>query len=89
MVKINYTITIQDHAWWVNRQNVASISKQNVIFGFRVTIIWTINPWTMDDNTLPSEVYTSTNNMEDKEDYIFDNEANDSQQWGDNLLPYN
>jgi hypothetical protein len=43
----------------------------------------------MDENTLPSEVYTSTNNMEDEEDYIFDDEANDSHKWGDNLLPHN
>lgn len=43
----------------------------------------------MDDNTLPSEVYTSTNNMEDEKDYIFDDEANDSQQWGDNLPSHN
>lgn len=42
----------------------------------------------MDDNTQPNEVYTSTNNMEDEGDYIFDNEANDNQQWGDNLLPH-
>jgi hypothetical protein len=43
----------------------------------------------MDDNTQPSEVYTSTNNMEDEGDYIFDDETNDNQQWGDNLLPHN
>ncbi len=80
MIKINYNITIQDHAWWVNRQNVAPIILQTKYY------IWILNPWTMDDNTLTSEVYTSTNNMEDEEDYIFDDEVNDSQQWGDNLL---
>ncbi len=74
---------------WIDKMLHQSFSKQNIIFEFKATIIWILNPWTMDDNTLPSEVHTSTNNMEDEEDYIFDDEANDSQQWGDNLLPHN
>jgi hypothetical protein len=39
-----------------------SLSKQNILKGFKATRVWPLNPRAMDDKTRPSSLYTTKAN---------------------------
>jgi hypothetical protein len=50
----------------------ASLTKQNIKYGFRTTCIWPLNPKAMDNKFIkPLEVYiaSNVNNVGNEEDY--------------------
>jgi hypothetical protein len=64
------------------RHKIKYCTKQNFKERFSVIKIWPFNPMTMDDKTLPLNIYITTNNNEsNKEDSTSNGEVGNNQQW--------
>jgi hypothetical protein len=70
---------------WVDKVSEHALTKKNINNKFKITIIWSFIPKTMDDKTKPSVIYTTKPNPNFSNDDItnFDNVIYENQ-WGEN-----
>jgi hypothetical protein len=73
---------------WVDKTLDQSLSKQNILSGFRATRIWPLNPRAMDDKTRFSNLYIikKGNNHLNKDIGNIDDVGNDNPQWGKDVV---
>ncbi len=67
-------------ASWVDKTLNQSLSKQNILNGFRATWVWPLNPKAMDDKTNPNSMYTTRDDNKHTNENIqnLNDEGNDS-----------
>jgi len=67
-------------ASWVDKTFNQSLSKQNILSGFKATWVWTLNLKAMDDKTNPNSMYTIRDDNKHTNEDIgnLDDEGNDS-----------
>ncbi len=70
---------------WVDKALEQALTMKNIKNGFKTIRIWPLNPKVMDDNTKPSDVYTTkpSPNISNDDTNNYDNVV-DEDQWGEN-----
>jgi hypothetical protein len=62
---------------WVDLVLEPILSRNNIQSTYTITSIWLLNVKAMDENIVPSEVFTNNNTTKIKDEKVYDEEAND------------